>query len=276
MTIYNATDAWNPGEFPAILAIGDSWFWYPRNNLLEAIARCGDQLYDGYQHMVRIGRNGALMIDYVDLPGRPGRYAADLNANLDPAVLKYYSVLLISGAGNDAVDYKLCVKQGCGAFTRPEDCIDPAGLQRFITDVTRDLGILLHETIAAFHGLGRSPKVILHGYDYAVPDGRGFTLTGIPVTGPWLKPVLDTCGVNPDLGFRSQVVRLLIDRLNATFAQYADAQSGIYFVDSRGTLDSGANYTADWDNELHPTASGFDRIVRQRWLPVLRQAGIAR
>jgi len=88
--------------------------------------------------------------------------------------------------------------------------------------------------------------------------------------------VVDACGVNPDLGFRSQVVRLLIDRLNAAFAQFADAQSGIYFIDSRGMLDSGANYLTGWNNELHPTESSLDRIVRQRLLPVLCQTDIAR
>jgi len=50
--------------------------------------------------------------------------------------------------------------------------------------VTHNLGKLLHETIAAFYGLGPSPKMILQGYDYAVPAGRGFKLTGLPMTGP--------------------------------------------------------------------------------------------
>jgi hypothetical protein len=68
MTIYDGYQPWQPGEWPTMLAIGDSWFWYPRNNLLEALARHA-LLKDAYQHMVCLGQNGALLSDYVDLPG---------------------------------------------------------------------------------------------------------------------------------------------------------------------------------------------------------------
>lgn len=276
MTIYSTGDNWLPGEFPAILAIGDSWFWYPRNNLLGAIARRSDELHDGYQHMMRLGQSGALLLDYVDLPGRPGRFAAELRENLEEKNLRYYSALFVSGAGNDSQRYDLCIKSNCSAAATPADCIDPKGLQRLITDITRDIGIVLHEAIAAFHGLGRTPKVFLHGYDYSVPDGRGFTLAGLALSGPWLKPILDRCSVREDLQFRCQVVKLLIDRLNDALQQYARPDAGIFVVDSRGTLSSGANYQDDWDNEIHPTTSGFDKIVRQRWMPLLKAANIAK
>lgn len=39
MTLYDGYTNWNAGEYPAVLAIGDSWFWYPKNNLLEALCR---------------------------------------------------------------------------------------------------------------------------------------------------------------------------------------------------------------------------------------------
>jgi hypothetical protein len=35
-------------------------------------------------------------------------------------------------------------------------------------------------------------------------------------------------------------------------------------VDSSGTLAED-----EWANELHPTPEGFDRIVRERWIPVV-------
>ena len=72
------------------------------------------------------------------------------------------------------------------------------------------------------------------------------------------------------------IAHLLIERLNLAFANYASAASGVYFIDSRDTLDSGPGYQADWDNELHPTRSGFDKIVDRKWIPVLQVLGIAR
>jgi hypothetical protein len=37
MHIYLPKEDWIPGEFAAMLAIGDSWFWYPKNNILQAL-----------------------------------------------------------------------------------------------------------------------------------------------------------------------------------------------------------------------------------------------
>ena len=276
MTIYNSANApMNPNEYPAILAIGDSWFWYPANNILEAIA-AHPRLKDPFRHMVRIGQNGALMIDYVDLPGRPGKYAKTFADELKPINLQYYSAVFISGAGNDSVDYKLGLNTDCTGFTTVDQCVSADGLQRLITDVTRNLSILMHEVLSAFHGVGRNPVVVMHGYDYALPDGRGFDLLGIPVTGPWLSKAMDDCRVPADWALRCAIVRRLIDRLNTAFGQYDQPNNDIYFVDSRGVLSGGADYKDDWVNELHPTRKGFDKIVDQKWIPILKKARMAK
>lgn len=275
MPIYNPGDPVNPGQFPAILAIGDSWFWYPKNNLLEALVR-SNKLKDGYENMTRFGANGALLLDYVNLPGRPGKFANQLLNELRPNNLRSYSVFMVSGFGNDAVDYTLGLNANCGGATKPEDCVSAGGMQRLITDITAGMGLLMHEVFSAFHAIDRSPKVFLHGYDYALPDGRGFTLADLKLGGPWLKPAFDKCQVPDDWELRKAVMRMLIDRVNQAFAQYANPALDIYFIDSRGVLDNGPNYQNDWDNELHPTRTGFDQIVAKKWLPVLRRAGIAK
>ena len=35
------------------------------------------------------------------------------------------------------------------------------------------------------------------------------------------------------------------------------------FVDLRGTLSIGADYRTWWDNELHPTRLGFERVTQR-------------
>ena len=64
-------------------------------------------------------------------------------------------------------------------------------------------------------------------------------------------------------------------RLREDFEDVAIVGDTFYLVNSRGTLDSGAGYKSDWANELHPTASGFDQIVDEKWIPVLQERGIA-
>lgn len=275
MTIYDGYTSWNDSEYPAVLAIGDSWFWYPGNNVLEALAR-HPKLKDGYQHMVRLGENGALLSEYIDLPGRPGRLSRRLQDLLQRDPMQYFSVFAVSGAGNDAVDYSLGLNPDCTNANTPEDCVSEDGMRGLMRDLTKAMSLLLHDVLWAFDAQQRQPVVLLHGYDYAVPDGRGFTLADIPLSGPWLAKAMNARFVPQDFALRKGIVRILIDRLNEAFARYAQSAAGIYFVDSRGTLDSGAGYQNDWANELHPTRSGFDRIIDRKWIPVLRQAGIAK
>jgi len=273
MTIYDGFTTWEPDEWPTVLAIGDSWFWYPQNNLLEALAR-HPKLKEPYQHMVCLGQNGAYLSDYVDLPGRPGPFSATLKQLLQPDSMQYMTVFLVSGAGNDSVAYGLGLKDDCSAAGTPEDCMQEEGLRTLVGDITKSMSLLLHEVLWAFDAEGRSPIVLLHGYDYAVPDGRPFRLAVIS-QGPWLANAMDARSVPPDMELRKGVVRILMDRINAALANYARPGSGIYFVNSVNALDSGAAYRTDWANELHPTRSGFDRIVDTKWIPVLQQLGIA-
>lgn len=275
MTIYDGFESWEPGKWPTILAIGDSWFWYPRNNLLEALAR-HSKLKDGYQHMVCLGQNGALLSDYVDVPGRPGHFAKKLKELLRPDPMQYITVFLVSGAGNDSVDYGLGLKEDCSGANAPEDCVDEEGLHALVGILTKAMSLLLHEVLWAFDAQKRMPIVLLHGYDYCVPDGRPFSLLGIPFKGPWLAKAMNAKKVPPDAELRKGFVRILVNRINAAFANYAQPSNGIHFVNSLNTLDSGAGYQGDWANELHPTSSGFDRIVDTKWIPVLQQLGIAR
>ena len=273
MTIYDGYTVWNANEYPAVLAIGDSWFWYPKNNLLEALAR-HPKLKDGYQHMVRLGENGALLSEYIDRPGFPGRLSRRLKELLRRDPMQYIAAFAVSGAGNDAVDYSLGLNADCSAANTPEACISNGGMDRLIQDLTLDMNLLLHDVMQAFDVQHRQPVVFLHGYDYSVPDGRKFKLA-VASNGPWLAPAMDACKVPQDLELRKGIVCILIDRLNVAFAGYARPASGIYFIDSRGALGSGAGYQNDWDNELHPTRAGFDRIVDQKWIPLLQQTGIA-
>ena len=277
MTIYDGYTTWEPGEYPNIVAIGDSWFWYPGNNLLEALAR-HPKLKAPYQHMVRLGQNGALLSQYVDVDDRKGPFSAQLRSLLQrPDPMQFFSAFAISGAGNDAVSYTLALasKNTCKNADTPEECISEEGMAKLLHRVTQAMSLVMHDVLWAFEQEKRQPVVLLHGYDYPVPDGRGFELAGLPVMGPWLSTAMNSRSVPTDLEFRKGVVRILINRLNDALGRYANPAAGVYFVNSRDTLSSGADYRDDWDNELHPTRGGFDRIVHEKWIPVLRQAGIA-
>jgi hypothetical protein len=271
--IYLPGDVPDAGHYPSILAIGDSWFWYPGNNLLMAVAQ-HPKVKDPYRNIQIIGYDGAPIAQYVVRNGVKGMYAPEIARQLAPLNAQYYSAVMISGGGNDAVDYGLALNRQCNGITDAGQCLSTAGLQTLLDGIREGVAVLLAQVAAAF--AGRPVHVFLNGYDYPVPDGRPFRLAGLKVLGPWLKPALDNAGVEPDDSLRLAVCKDLIDALNEVFASFNDPAKRIYYVNSRGVLDrSPANYRKDWDNEMHPTISGFAKVVDQRWIPMLQNLGYA-
>jgi hypothetical protein len=266
--IYLPTDNWEPGEFPAILAIGDSWFWYPRNNLLQALV-AHKRLKDPFRFIQMLGYNGAKLEEYVF-----GRHAKQVEKHLSAGFRTAYSAILISGAGNDAVDYKLALKKSCAGMTSAADCVDEGTMTDFLGRLAAALSALVQRISVAYAGSQR-PDIFLHSYDYPIPDGRGFKLADLKITGPWLASAMNTRRVEDDMPLRREICRILIEHIAAMYEDFAKQHERVYFVRSNGCLAS-SNYKKDWDNELHPSADGFKRVVDQCWIPVLAQHGYAR
>src|SRR6185369_12581058 len=112
--------------------------------------------------------------------------------------------------------------------------------------------------------LGRPIPIVIHGYDYALPDGRGFWGGWGPLPGPWLEPGFQRKG-HVDFGENSAVVVKLIDRFN-TMLKDVSATPGfehVHYLNLRNTLRHGANYEKDWENELHPTEEGFALVSKK-------------
>lgn len=266
--IYGPNDAWEPGKFCSLLAIGDSWFWYPRSNVLTALVN-HRRLKDPYRFIQMLGYNGARLEQYVF-----GRYARQLAHELTPSQRQYYSAILVSGAGNDAIKYALALKRNCSTASVPEDCIDEEALATFLRTIGAGLEALVYEIIDAFTRDGRRPPIILHSYDYPTPDGRGFKVGGLKVTGPWLSKAMDERKVPNDLHFRTSVCRILIQRLRSRFLSFAEKDRSLRLIDSCGCLAS-QDHRDDWDNELHPTSQGFEKIVDSKWIPLFTELGYA-
>jgi hypothetical protein len=258
------------GAFPAILAIGDSWFWYPLPtgyNLLQQLSE--RVLRPDYANILSLGYVGAKLEDYVD-----GKFAADFQSELQPINAQYYSAMFISGAGNDAVDYSLALQDRCAGIASPERCFDEASFDGLMRKLSGWIGRMIHDVRWAYRGQPeeRHPHIFIHCYDYPPPNGEGARFAGIPLPfGPWLKPAMDRAQVNADPAFRRAVAKLLIDRIHDTFSLYDDDARRVHLIDSRACLD----VEADWDNELHPNTEGFRKLATGPWRAVLARYGFA-
>ncbi len=113
--------------------------------------------------------------------------------------------------------------------------------------------------------------ILVHNYDYAIPDGR--TLPGMR---SWLKLPMDNDRVPlagaPRDGLRREIVRELIDQLTVRLSDLETALNApgrppIDLVWSAGTLADG-----EWANELHPKSAAFGRLVADCWSGPARRA----
>jgi lysophospholipase L1-like esterase len=75
----------------------------------------------------------------------------------------------------------------------------------------------------------------------------------------------DFPAVSADLTRAREVMKRLIDRLNAMVAGFANDKLKVYHVNLTGKLAAGygdpANYATLWDDELHANDAGFDVLA---------------
>lgn len=232
----------------SVLMIGDSWFWYPFDNLAGEL---GGLL--PHQQFVVVGRSGAEAADWDSRHRKDIDYAFKFYGNSVQA-------LILSGGGNDVAgmkDFLRIIKDSCGDAKNESDCYRLGEPDHIIA------GLMGHykALITKFRGYNKTAPVIVHHYDYAWPSGEG-------LFGPadWLLEPMLKAGVPVD--YRRLLFKDLINRLKK--GQEDLAQDGtlgpVYVANTAGTLPW--KKTSMWANELHPTPEGF-RLLAEG--PILEQ-----
>ena len=241
-----------------LIAEGDSWFDYPFNSVLgelenlsyeiESVAHKGDtaeeMAYDAGQLAKLAG-----LFEKLDQRGEVPR------------------AILLSGGGNDIAGNELGVvlnhKQS-GLPAVNEDVARGVIVGRLRVAMASLIGAISELSRQAF---GRKLPLLVHGYDYPVPDGRGYIGGFWVLPGPWLEPAFRLKGY-ADMNERVRVMIDLIDRFNEMVASLP-GQPGlehVIYVNVRRTLSNeleGKRYKKLWANELHPTDLGFKTVAAE-------------
>jgi lysophospholipase L1-like esterase len=236
-----------------VVAEGDSWFsYFPVYDVLAQLRRGKwSVVYDVEDR----AKAGALLNDMV--------YGRDMVDTYQLLEKHRPDVFLFSGGGNDIAGQELFVllyhkkaielHAGLPRINRKiiEGLVDEVFRQAYL-----DM-LALVRWKADQLGLTNLP-IVFHGYDYAIPDGRGWAGGLGPLPGPWLDPSLTRKGYDRkvDKDVRRTIVRELIDAFNAMLKDVANSDPHAHYVDLRGTLAD-----AEWGNELHPTKKGFKAVA---------------
>lgn len=252
-------------EKPQILAIGDSWFWFPKNNLLNPIF----QHFNSGKCILALGNNGAEAVEFVG-----SKYRDGIQATLD-AWPDHIEAVLISGGGNDFAgldDMFRIIRARCDGFTSVSECFNsaqPGQIFDEVGDAYRRLIDMIFATVP-------NAKIFLHNYDRAIPTGKGFV--GL---GNWLKEPMVRAHIAASL--RQGIVNRLLFEFTARLKAQCARSSQIYFVDSARLHDvrrpediqgKGTLTNTEWGDELHPKPRGFNKIVRTCWAPAFAAAGV--
>lgn len=251
-----ATSLDGPPAVGYLIAEGDSWFDYPGDDILSILS-------DDYGYDVRSVAHAGDRVEAMAYEGgQLDRFLRTLESLLRDGHVP--TAILLSGGGNDIAGDEFALLLDHAQSPTPglneaivRGVIDQRLLASYARIVTR-----LTEACRAY--IGRPVPIVVHGYDYPVPDGRGFgILSGWgPFPGPWLEPGFAAKGY-PEMSDRLPIMRTLIDRFNAMLATLAaqPEHSHVRYVNLRETLQQ-APYKRWWANELHPTRRGFTLIAR--------------
>jgi lysophospholipase L1-like esterase len=246
----------SPVSAGVLIAEGDSWFDYPFHDVLQMLE--DDHLYD----VESVAHKGDTVEDMAHSGGQFEEFARRLEKLL--RANKVPRAILLSGGGNDIAGDEFAILLNHAASSLPVINDD---IVRGVIDVRLRAAyarIISGLTTIAQTYLGRPIPIVTHGYDYALPDGRGFWGGWGPLPGPWLEPGFQKKG-HVDFGKNSAVVVKLIDRFNAMLKDVS-ATPGfghVHYLNLRNTLKHGANYEKDWENELHPTEQGFALVSKK-------------
>ncbi len=156
---------------------------------------------------------------------------------------------MFSGGGNDTVGEQFCLWSNHAATgDPPSKAVNDQRLNAVLGVVESG-----YEDLIALCGvIAPTCPVFIHGYDFAIPSGQGVCFYGL-----WLKPSLTYRGWScPAPG--TQIVKNFLLRFDSMVQKIENAHSNVVYVHTQGTLNQG-----DWDNELHPTPGGFDKIAAQ-------------
>lgn len=248
-----------------LLAEGDSWFDYPMHDVLKLLE--DEHGYD----VESVAHKG----DPIEAMAYGDHQLGDFTRSIEKVLRRgdKPKAILLSGGGNDIAgdEFGMLLNHAGSAI---------AGLNRNIVKGVIDerirtafVFIISAVTCICEQMTGGKIPIIVHGYDYPIPDGRGFLGGWGPLPGPWLEPGFREKGFE-EMDKRFAMTKGLIDRFNEMLIGVVSLKGceHVKYIDLRNTLSHGEDYKAWWGNELHPTGDGFSKVT-DKFAKVLGRLG---
>ena len=238
-----------------LVAEGDSWFDFPsRSDVITHLKRSG--------YAVKSVADHSHTLKFMATSEHQKAEFKELIERI--AVRKTVpKAILLSGGGNDLVHL---FDSLLNHFDPTKPTLNKAEVENFLNIRLRNDYLawldFITTTCSKTFQISTTVPILIHGYARTVPDGRGaFPKFGI---GPWLKPVFSAKGYT-SLEQNSRTMATLVNKFNDMLSTLPDEKklNHVHYVDVRDELSNDLNeYKHDWDDELHPTVSGFKKVAK--------------
>ncbi len=236
-----------------LIAAGDSWFDYPIHDVLTMLEQNHGYNIESSAH----AGDAIESMAYQD--GQLDKFALNLDKVLSLGVPP--KAVLLSGGGNDiaGTEFGMLLNNATSPIAGWNAEIVDGVINERVSEAYRVM-ITAIGSVCEARGL-KDPPILVHGYDYPVPDGRGFLGGWWFLPGPWLKPGFNEKRFE-DTPTNTAMMKTIIDQFNAMIAKLAAEFANVHYVNLRGTLsDDPATYKNWWANELHPSEQGFYKVA---------------
>ena len=242
-----------------LMAEGDSWFDYPFHDVLRLLE--DEHAYD----VESVAHKGDRVEDMAFSAGQLEEFSRRLEKLLRDG--KVPKAILLSGGGNDIAgdEFGMLLNHARSPIAGVNEDILRGVIDQRVNTAYRF--IISAITTICQQYIGNAVPILTHGYDYPVPDGRGFLGGWGPLPGPWLEPGFREKGY-ADRAVNIKTMHGIIDRFNEMLTSVATAFPHVTYINLRGTLSVARNYKTYWANELHPTERGF-RLVADKFAKVV-------
>jgi hypothetical protein len=222
-----------------IVAEGDSWFAYPlhkdildhlreKGYAINKLSKAGDTL----ENMVYNSSSIENVLSCIRLQ-RPG-------------------FVLFSAGGNDVVGPEISQY-----LNHKESNLPLLNEISFRNNMFTVVKKYISDFIEKVLKVDDTVKVIMHGYDYAKPNGKGFDIMGFKIKGPWILPSFISKGINSK-DEQNLIINMMVNTFNEVLIELQhDFQNSFYHVDLRGKFLN----ESEWDNEIHLRNNGYKKVA---------------
>jgi lysophospholipase L1-like esterase len=253
---------------PLVAAQGDSWFDFPGADVLSLL-----EARHGFDVVSCAHRGDTLEAMAYD--SEQGTKLARMFRSIKAAGARPDAVL-VSAGGNDVAGDELSVLLNPRGADLPIINLDVLrGVMERLEVSYRSLLFGITGLCRHWFGRERDVPIVLHGYGYPIPDGRGFLGGASILPGPWLRPSFVRKGhMRPDTGDPlawleelercSEHMRGLIDAfaLMLLRVQSTPGLEHVRSLDLRPALATvPGRHRGLWADELHPTPTGFELVA---------------